>query len=215
MIYFFGGDDSNKKLESYEKFMASVPGGNEIFFVTRNNFDRMQIESLYSGTGLFFKKATVVLSSVLEHEETRDFILKNIELIGSSGNDFLFLEGKPNKPILDLLKKFGAKINIFDLPKAKKEKFDNFLVANAFERKDKLSAWIYFREAIDKGVVMEEIIGVLFWKIKDMILKKNFHKFSEAELKNSASRLSCLLPLARKEGRDSESAFEQFLLEAF
>jgi BMFP domain-containing protein YqiC len=48
-----------------------------------------------------------------------------------------------------------------------------------------------------------------------MILKKNFSKFPENELKDFASRLSYLLPEARKEGRDAESAFEQFLLEAF
>ena len=62
---------------------------------------------------------------------------------------------------------------------------------------------------------MEEIIGVLFWKIKDMLLKKNFGKFSENELKNSALRLSYLLPEARKKGYDDESVFERFLLEVF
>ena len=79
----------------------------------------------------------------------------------------------------------------------------------------KFNTWLYFRQAMDLGVVMEEIIGVLFWKIKDMILKKNFGKFSQTELKTFASRLSYLLPEARKAGRDAESAFEQFLLEAF
>ena len=45
---------------------------------------------------------------------------------------------------------------------------------------------------------MEEIVGILFWKIKDMILKKNFSKFKETEFKNFAARLSYLLPEARK-----------------
>jgi hypothetical protein len=135
-----------------------------------------------------------------------------------SANSFVFLEGKLNKPILDIFKKVEPKkvqINIFELPKEKKEKFDNFLVANAFGQKDKLNFWIYFRQAMDKGVGMEELIGVLFWKIKDMIIKKDFRKFSESELKNSASHLSYLLPQVRKDGLDAESAFEQFLLEAF
>ena len=88
-------------------------------------------------------------------------------------------------------------------------------MANAFSRKDKLNMWICFREAMDRGVGMEEIIGVLFWKIKNMLITKNFSKFSESELKDFASRLSYLLPKARQEGRDAESAFEQFLLKAF
>ena len=104
---------------------------------------------------------------------------------------------------------------VFKPLKEPKEKFNNFLLANAFEAKHKLNLWIYFRQAMDSGVGMEELVGVLFWKIKDMILRKDFRKFSEAELKNSASRLSYLLPEARKQGREAEAAFEQFLLEIF
>ena len=88
-------------------------------------------------------------------------------------------------------------------------------MANALGNKDKLNLWIYFRQAIDRGVGMEELIGVLFWKAKDMILKRNFSKFSLPELQNFTSKISYLLPEARKEGLDAESVFEQFLLEAF
>ena len=215
MIYLFSGNDSSNKLKAYEKFIKSVSVGAETFFLSRNNFNKMQIESLYSGSGLFFEKSIVIFSNIFEYEENRDFILEKLELLGRSRNSFIFFEDKLSKPILDTLKKAGAQLNIFELPKEKTEKFDNFLVAKAFEKKDKLNMWIYFRQAIDKGVGMEELAGVLFWKIKDMILKKNFSKFSEVELKNFAARLSYLLPEARKKGFDAESAFEKFLLEVF
>ncbi|HTE48842.1 MAG TPA: hypothetical protein VK675_02985 [Candidatus Paceibacterota bacterium] len=218
MIYLFSGDDTKNKLLSYEKFLKSVPEGTETFFISRNDFNPTQVESFYSGSSLFSLLSAVVFQSILEHEETRDFVLEKLKLMGESANSFIFLEGKLNKPILDAFRKDapkGLQLNIFELPKAKKERYDNFLVANAFAKKDKLNMWIYFRQAMDIGVGMEEIIGVLFWKIKDMILKNNFGKFSIKELKDSASRLSYLLPQARKEGRDAESAFEQFLLEVF
>lgn len=215
MIYLFAGDDSKTKLFSYEKFIKSIPSDTEVLSISRNGFDKTQIESLYSGSSLFSKKSFVIFSNILEHEDTRDFILDKLALMGESVNSFLFLETKLAKPVFDTFQGAGAKINIFELPKAKKEKFDNFLVANAFEKKDKLNMWIYFRQAMDRGVGMEEIIGVLFWKIKDMILKRNFSKFSESELKNSAARLSYLLPKSRKLGLDAEASFEQFLLEAF
>ena len=98
--------------------------------------------------------------------------------------------------------------------KEKKEKFNSFLLANALSSKDKLNLWIYFRQAIEAGVALEELAGILFWKVKDMILKKNFAKFSERELKNLSARLSYLLPEARSKGPDAEEVFEQFLLEA-
>ena len=223
MIYLFSGDDAKNKILNYEKFIKSLPATAgisplDIFFINRNSFDPIQIESFYSGSSLFSALSAIVFQDIFEYEKTRDFVLDKLKLMGESDNSFIFLEGKLNKPILDAFKKVEPKrlqMNVFELPKAKKEKYDNFLVANAFANKDKLNTWICFRQAMDVGVGMEEIIGVLFWKIKDMLLKNNFNKFSEEQLKTFASRISYLLPEARKEGRDAESAFEQFLLEAF
>lgn len=215
MIYLFYGDNTKNKLLNYEKFVKSIPNGTETFFVSRNNFDKVQIESFYSGSSLFSMKSAIVFSGILEYEENQDFILEKLKPMGESGNTFVLLEGKLNKLILDSFKKARAEINSFELPKEKKEKFDNFLVANAFANKDKLNTWIYFREAIDLGVGMEELTGVLFWKIKDMLLKRNFSKFTEEQLKGFAARISYLLPEARKNGLDAEAAFERFLLEVF
>jgi len=215
MIYLFAGDDVNNKRKAYENFLKSISKKIEILSVNRNNFNPMQIESLYSGAGLFSEKSVIIFENICEHEETRNFVLEKLPLIGKSSNDFIFLESKLTKSILDDFKKVRAELNIFELPKEAKEKFNNFLLANALGDKDKLNLWVNYRLAIDKGVGMEELIGVLFWKAKDMILKKNFNKFTEEELKNFASKISYLLPEARQKGLDDESAFEQFLLEAF
>lgn len=215
MIYLFAGDDSKKKIISYEKFMKSLPNGMETFFIGKNDFNQTQVESFYSGAGLFFNKCVVVFSDVLDREEVVSFVLEKLELMATSPNTFVFLEGKLKKPILDAFRKSRAELDILELPKEKKEKFDSFLLASALGNRDKLNLWIYFRQAMESGVSLEELIGILFWKAKDMILKKNFSKFSEQELQGFTSRIAVLLPEARKRGLDDESAFEQFLLEAF
>ena len=215
MIYLYTGDDTKKKTSAYEKFLKTFSKNVEVFSVNKNNFDSMQIESFYSGAGLFFDKCIITFLNILEKEEAHDFLFKKLDVIKKSPNIFIFLESKLKKTELDIFKKNKAEINIFELPKTKKEKYDNFLLAYDFEKKDKLNLWIHFRQAIDKGVGMEELVGVLFWKAKDMILKKNFSKFKEEELKDFTSKLSYLLPEARKKGFDDESVFEQFLLEAF
>ncbi|MFA6273737.1 MAG: hypothetical protein WC662_01105 [Candidatus Paceibacterota bacterium] len=215
MIYLFAGDDSKTKRKVYDQFVESLSKTMETFFISKNNFDPIQVESFYSGSGLFFTKCSVFFENIFEREENRDFVLKKLELMAEASNDFIFLESKLNKPILDAFKKVRAELNIFELPKEKKEKYDNFLVAYAFAERDKLNMWIHFRKAMDVGVGMEEIVGVLFWKAKDMILKKNFSKFTEKELQNFITKISYLLPKARKEGLDDEAAFEQFLLESF
>lgn len=215
MIYVFCGDDTKNKLENYEKFIKSISKDTQIFTISRNNFNKDQIESLYSGSSLFFAKNTVLFQGVLENEETREFFLSRLKLISESINNFILLESKVTKVLMDALKKVGAEIKSFELPKEKKEKFNNFLLANAFGDKDKLNLWIYFRQAVDKGVGLEELVGVLFWKIKDMILKKNFSKIKEDRLKELSSNISYLLPRARQEGIDAEVALEKFLLEVF
>jgi len=222
MIYLFCGDDVKNKHENYEKFVKSLPTGQagvpkdtEIFFIGKNDFNPTQTESFYSGSGLFFTKCLIIFTNIFEKEETLDFVLEKLDLMSKSENDFVFLEGKLNKPILDAFKKARAELNVFELPKEKKEKYDNFLLAYDFEKRDKLNLWVHYRQAMDAGVGMEELVGVLFWKAKDMLLKKNFRKFSESELQNFAAKLSYLLPEARKNGLDAESVFEQFLLDAF
>lgn len=215
MIYLFCGDDSKNKHENYEEFIKSISISVETFFIGKNDFNSMTIESFYSGSGLFFTKCVVVFTNIFEKEETQEFVLDKLNLMSESNNNFVFLEGKLNKPVLDAFRKVRAEINVFELSKEKKEKYNNFLLAYDFEKRDKLNLWIHFRQAIDVGVGMEELVGVLFWKVKDMLLKKDFKKFSEIELQNFGGRLSYLLPEARKEGKDVEAVFEQFLLEAF
>jgi len=215
MIYLFAGDDAKTKRGAYEKFVKFSSKNTEVFFINKNDFDQIQAESFFSGSGLFFNRCIVFFEDIFEKEENLDFILKKLELISRSQNDFVFLEGKLKKPIIDTFKKARAEINVFELSKEKKEKYNNFLLADDLGRRDKLNLWIHFREAMDAGVRMEELIGILFWKAKDMILKNNFSKFSEAELINFANMISILLPEARKNGVDDESAFEQFLLEVF
>ena len=215
MIYLFAGDDSKKKLLNYEKFLKTLPKEAEIFSISRNNFDRMRVESFYSGASLFSPVSVVILDGLLEREDTQEFFLDILPLMAVSPNRFVFLEGKLPKPATDAFKKARAEINVFELPKEKENKFDNFLIANAFAAKDKLNTWVYFRQAMNDGASLEAIAGILFWKIKDMILRRNFVKFTEEELKNMAGRISYLVPEARQEGKDAESAFEEFLLEAF
>lgn len=215
MIYLFAGDDAKNKHINYEKFIKSLPVDGGILSIGRNDFNRNQIESLYSGAGLFSAKSTVVFSNVLEFEETREFVLDKLDHFGASDSTFIFIEGKLNKPILDVFKKVRAELNVFELPKEKKEKFNNFLLANALGDRDKLNLWIYYRQAVDLGVGLEELVGVLFWKAKDMLSKKNFSKFTEEELKSFSARISYILPEARTSGRDAEVALEKFLLEVF
>ena len=175
--------------------MNSMPSGVEIFFINRNDFNKTQIESFYSGASLFAAKSAVVLRDILAEparnasrsdvggDEIQEVILSKLPPFSQSQKTFIFIEGKLKKPVLDAFKNLSrlpagsrAELNIFELPKAKKEKYDNFLVANAFAARDKFHTWLYFRQAVDLGVSLDELAGVLFCKIKDILLRQNFSK---------------------------------------
>ncbi|HEU0086017.1 MAG TPA: hypothetical protein VFQ59_03645 [Candidatus Paceibacterota bacterium] len=214
MIHFLCGDDAVKKRAEYDKLIKSLPKGTEMFFIRSNEFDRVQAESLYRGAGLFFSRCAVVLDGVMEREEPSSFLTKNLKEIADSENIFIFLEGKHPKVTLDIFKKAGAKVSVFEVEKKKENaKFNSFALANAFGVRDRLSLWIGFRQAMEAGMELEPLAGILFWKVKDMLLKKQFGKYTEAELQHFAEKISYLLPESRRQGRDAESAFEQFLLE--
>ena len=227
MIHIFSGNDTDKKRVAYDKFMIALPEHTEIFFIGGSDFDREQVESFYSGAGLFFKKCAVVFNDIFEKSEAADFLLKNLDKLASSDSTFVFLEGKLAKTTSDAFKNAGAKMNIFEIEKVKGrygtggdngsgngEKFNGFILANALGERNKLLLWINFCRAMEEGMELEPLVGILFWKAKDMLLKRNFSKFSEEELKELAGRISTLLPEARSKGMDAEAAFEEFLLEA-
>lgn len=214
MIHLFYGNDTKTKRASYDKYKKSKQSADHFIF-SKHDFDRNQIESLYGSNGLFFTHCTVFFENVFDNEEMMEFLLSHLEDFKNSGNDFVFLEGKLLKAETEVFKKAKAEIELFEIPKEKLEKYDNFLLANDFGAKDKLNLWIHYRQAVDLGVGLEELTGVLFWKAKDMLVKKSYGKFKEEELKNFVSKISYLLPKARGEGIDDEIAFEQFLLEVF
>ena len=215
MIYVFCGEDADSKNANYEKFVKTLPADAPRFFINKNDFDPMQLESFYSGASLFATQSVIILRDLLAEEEIAKFILEKLKFLGDSENIFVFVEGKLKKVVIDAFKKARAELNVFEIPKEKREKYDNFKVANAFAARDKFHTWLYFRQAVDIGVSLDELAGVLFWKIKDMLLRRNFSKFKEEELKNFATKIATLLPEARKQGPESESAMEQFLLDAF
>ena len=215
MIYLFAGDDFEKKKKALDIFLRPAKNDIETIFIDKQDFDPMHLESLYSGESLFASETRIVLTGVLDKEESRNFILEHLPDMAISKNTFIFSDGKLKKPILDDFKKSRAEINIFEQTTTKKETFNNFLLANALGDRNKLQLWIYFRQAMGSGAMMEALLGILHWKLKDMILKKNFQKFTEAELQSIDRKMSYLLPEARRERKDDEAVFEKFLLEAF
>lgn len=206
MIYFLAGNDNKKKNER-----ARVISG--ILKPIKINEEEISADVLLdyaSSNSLFGDINVIVVENLLNRE---DVILggndwKNLE---ESPNIFIFLEDSMLATEEKKYKKY-AHIERFDKKEEKKDTGkDVFLICDAFARKDKIGTWVLYREAIEKGISPESISGILFWKIKSMILN-NDKNFTKENLKLYSSQIVTLHHKAHRGELDFIIGLEQFIL---
>ena len=184
----------------------------EVFKIDAENFSVAELEEKIKGQGLFEKKFIVVLDKVFENKLAMDEILARLKEMKETENLFLILEQKINKPELTKFEKYTEKIYKFEAEVSAKKEFNDFALANALGNRDRKNLWLLYRQMIEREVVLEAISGMIFWKVKDMFLKKNFSKFSESELKKLSSKLVEIYHDSHRGLCDFENAMEQFIL---
>ena len=89
MIYLFCGDDVKNKRSSYEKFLKSMPVGMETFLSAKMTLILFKRKVFIQDLD-FFTKCTIVFTNTFEKEETLDFVLEKLNLMGESVNNFVF-----------------------------------------------------------------------------------------------------------------------------
>ncbi|MCC7004301.1 hypothetical protein IT397_00025 [Candidatus Nomurabacteria bacterium] len=223
MIYLFYGKKNDEAREKANKTITSLVAkkpDSALFKIEAENWNSGQIMEYAEAKGLFSEKYIVFLDNVFEGKEAKDwfFTSANLKIISESGNIFIILEKKLDKVSLEKIKKNNGKIQEFNDKSEKeedghKEKYNVFLITNAIEARDKKKAWIFFREAVDAGVSMEEICGSFFWKMKTMITNIRFvRNYTEKELKNMAFNLASIYHDAHLGLLDFELSLEKFIL---
>lgn len=206
MIYVLTGDDTKSKSE----YIRGLTVGRESFFVSISNLSRDLIMSYATNISLFGETPVVILEDVLREES---FILDDpdLKLLKDSNTVFIFKEDKLTALEQKKYKKYGE-VKIFeskkDLPP---QKFNVFSVTDAFARRDKVSTWTLYLQSISSGVEPEALAGILFWKIKNMILSGS-KTFSKEELKYQSSNIVSLYHKAHRGDKDFPIGLEQFIL---
>lgn len=207
MIYILFGND----IKSRNAYLKKVYKDNKlIFFDFKDSFDKKDILEKARSVSLFGEKPVVVLEGVLNDKK---FSLedKDFSILKSSESIFVFLEDKLNQ---SEFKKFNKLAEIVEFNKNELKKISSnniFNIADYFSRKDKINTWILYREAILNGVSPEEICGIIFWKMKDMILKGS-KIFLKEEIIDLSSKLLSIYHLSHKGEIDFVISLEQFIL---
>jgi len=206
MIYILAGDDLKKK----NVYLKKLVSGGEPVFLSYSNTIKELINNYANSVSLFAGVSTIVIEDLIKKKEII-FSDEELENLKESQTVFVFLEDKLLVADEKKYKKYST-IETFKQKEIKDKTFNkDFELADAFAEKDKIKTWILYRRAIEKGVDPEMIAGMLFWKIKNMILSKRT-KFSNQVLKRLSSEIVSLYHKAHLGEIDFIIGLEQFIL---
>lgn len=235
MLWVFYGKDFNKaerKLKLFSNALQKKRPDAEFFTLDPYTFTTQQLEEYIVGQGLFERKVIVILRKVFESKEAREVILERIKDLQKSSNAFILFEESFTKKEVDMLSMYVESIECFDSTMREKKEFGSFALADSLGKKDKLSLWIEYIQALQRDASPEELHGLLFWQIKSMILskgagthtesglkqfiytksKKFAQNYTQEELQSISHDLICLYHNARRGEGDLKMLLEQWIL---
>ncbi len=206
MLYILTGTDSGRRREERDKIASSF-SSDDMYVIRRDdtNISVSEIEELASTKNLFGLPIVVVLESALTDEDVREEISKLSPVLAGSENHFIVSESALKKDILSRFEKKAVHSHVFDLKKEVAQKDNSaFALTDAFSDRDKKKTWTLYRAEIEKGKDPREIIGLLFWAVKSLILSKKSSSADEAGLNPFVYRKSKSASAKFKEGELEE-----------
>lgn len=205
MIYIIYGNDTKKKNDYLKKLYKN----NEPVLVT-GDITKDVIFNYAFSVSLFGEEQVVIFENFIKDS---DVTLSTGDLLKLKESHVVLVFNEEKLLAADI-KKYSKYAVIENFTKAEIKqapKINIFNIADSFSRKDKIGAWLLYREAISVGVQPEEVSGILFWKIKTMLLTGTSF-FSKDELKRKSSDLVSLYHKAHRGELDFVIGLEQFIL---
>lgn len=173
MIYFLYGKDtirSRKKLHELMDFAKKKRPDSELFKINSESWSETVFEELLVSQGLFDQKYTVVVDNVFDKKDIKNFIIDRLSLMADSEQLFLMIETSIDAPSLKKIEKFAKQVQDFALKETVTQDYNIFSITTGLLERDKRKLWVSYIDSISRGSVPEEIHGIFFWQIKNMIL---------------------------------------------
>lgn len=158
---------------------------------------------------LFGEKKTYRIINVEDTDELRQEFFKTFPAVDSIVHDVVVVF---DKLLAADKKKIDPLITVIETKpvKAPAEAFNPFSLGNAFASGDKKKAWIVFQELIAHDDEIEKTHGLVWWKLKDMMQKKN--SFTQVQLQSIARELVAVYHESRRGGLGMKERLELFFL---
>lgn len=206
MIYILTGNDIKKK----NIFIQKLVEDDQPDIFSREDINKEKIFEYAGNVSLFDKSPTLLIENFLNNKEI-NLSAEDLSILKNSQTKFIFTEDKIPSSEIKKYSKYATVEDFSNLPSKKVSRNNFFTIAEAFSRGDKINTWILYQEIIRNGGAPEEVSGILFWKIKEMLLSGT-KIFSSNELKNMSSELVFLYHMAHIGKVDFIVGLEQFIL---
>ncbi len=170
-----------------------------------------QIMEIINSVSLFGDTPTYRITGVDSSLELRSLFLTMVpEISKASSNVVVVLEkllAAERKKIEPFATIYETKTKVF---KKTSDTTNAFVLADAFATGDKKKIWITFQEKTTYDDEIEKTHGMVWWKIKDMMMKKGI--FSSEDIKNMARNLVGVYHESRLGGLSMKDRLEMFFL---
>ncbi len=179
MLYVYFGNDAPKVRHKAFQFIETLTKGETLATqVTIENYAEGMILEYAEGASLFGSTEVVVIDTVSEDDVIFEQVLELLPVMAQSANHFVLVERTLTAPIKKKIQTHASAIE--EIVGETKEKFNTFLLTDAYLRKDKKSLWLLLMEAWKAGEKNEAIIGILFWQVKMLRLVSKTKSAEEA-----------------------------------
>lgn len=204
MIYILVGNKNKEKSEEIKKLTKDC----ELVFLTIDTFSPELLSNYAGSISLFGQTLAIISDNVLKENDLNKEKLLDFK---NSNTTFIFIEDKMTMAEESKYKKYAEVLRYEEKITKQAPKINSFALADAYASRNKINTWMLYHESISTGAEPEAISGMLFWKIKMMILNGT-RMFSIKELKNQSKELVALYHKAHRGEVDFVIGLEQFIL---
>ena len=168
-----------------------------------------KVFEVVSSQDLFGEKKTYKIIQADATDEMKKELIDSLEQLENVGNDIVIIF---EKLLAAEKKKLGSSVKIIETKTKSepKEAFNPFSLGNAFASGDRKKTWMVFQELLQHDDEMEKTHGLIWWKLKDMMQKKN--SFSQDQVKSMARDLVAAYHESRLGGIGLKERLELFFL---
>lgn len=171
MLHLVYGDNREEKKKEATRIRSI--GFAEHFLLDADTVESSQVSELAQARPLFGGSMHIEISDALAVKDGRAKFLPLMSALAASPNTFVFIEMKASKETIDAFKEAKAKIVHCEAKKIQAaSEFNSFALADAVAARDKKLSWVLYQKALLAGKSPEEISGLMFWQLKNLLLAK-------------------------------------------